>query len=162
MHGFQSSGSGTFTGEMIASIAFNPMLDTDATYPTYLQWMQGNHTTSVNFGTMTVSSQFTGTVFGPTFDAYTSGAVALPAGSTFSASGTATIDMVNRGGFTGNFTTARFVRPGLPDFTLVIAGSSLDGTFFGPGAEEIGGGFRIVGGTPDERIDILGAYTGRK
>ena len=65
----QTIGTGTFTGEMIASIAFNPMLDTDATFPTYLQWMQGNHTTSVNFANMSVSSEFTGTVFGPSLDA---------------------------------------------------------------------------------------------
>jgi hypothetical protein len=47
-----------------------------------------------------------------------------------------------------------------------IAGSSLDGAFYGPGGSaeklEVGGGFRIVGGTPDQRIDIMGAFTGKK
>jgi hypothetical protein len=156
------SGSGSYAGEMIASLVFNPLIDTDTTAPTYLQWMQGNHTTTVDFAALKVTSNFTGTVFGPTFDAYTSGQSVLPAGSTFSASATGTIDLVNRGGFVGQFTSAGFVRPGLADFPLVIAGSSFDGAFFGPNGEELGGGFRIVGGTPDERIDILGAYTGKK
>ncbi|MDB5710610.1 MAG: transferrin binding protein-like solute binding protein, partial [Sphingomonas bacterium] len=55
-----------------------------------------------------------------------------------------------------------FVRPGMADFPLVIAGSSIDGAFDGPNGEELGAGFRIVGGTPDQRIDILGVLTGKK
>jgi hypothetical protein len=156
------TGTGTFTGEMLASIAFNPTLDTDPSAPTYLQWMQGSHSTSVNFASGAVTANFTGTVLAPTRDAYTSGLYALPAGSTFTAGAAGSIDLVNTGGFTGRFDTALFVRPGLPAFSLRIAGSSLDGAFFGPNGQEIGGGFRIVGGTPDERIDILGAYTGRQ
>jgi hypothetical protein len=157
-----TSGSGTYTGDMIATVAFNPALDTDPTTPTYFQWIEGSHTTNVNFATLGVTSNFTGTVKAPAIDAYTSGAFYLPAGSTFTATSGATIDLVNKGGFTGNFSVARFVRPGLPDFVIVIAGSSIDGAFFGPTGQELGGGFRIVGGTPDERIDILGAFTGKK
>ncbi len=41
-------------------------------------------------------------------------------------------------------------------------GTSVEGGFFGPRAEEIGATFRIVGGVPDQRIDITGAVTGRK
>ncbi|MDF7775677.1 transferrin-binding protein-like solute binding protein [Sphingomonas sp. AOB5] len=157
-----TTGSGTYTGEMIATVAFNPALDTDPSAPTYFQWIEGSHTTNVNFATLGVVSNFTGTVKAPALDAYTSGAFYLPAGSTFTATAGATIDLVNKGGFTGNFSVARFVRPGLPDFVIVIAGSSMDGAFFGPNGQELGGGFRIVGGTPDERIDILGAFTGKK
>lgn len=43
-----------------------------------------------------------------------------------------------------------------------MAASSLDGTFYGPGAVETGGAFRIVGATPDTRVDFLGAFTGVK
>jgi hypothetical protein len=157
-----TSGTGTFTGDMIATLVFNPMLDTISSYPTYFQWITGSNTTTVNFATRAVSSQFTGIVGAPAFDAYTSRASVLPEGSTFYATAAATIDLVNKGGFTGSFSEARFVRPGLTDFALTIAGSSIDGAFFGPNGEEIGGGIRIVGGTPDERIDILGAFTGKK
>jgi hypothetical protein len=159
-----SSGSGSYTGDMIATVAYNPQLDIDRSYPTYFQWINGTNTTSVNFATGAVTSNFTGTVTAPTIDAYTSGTsnrFQLAAGSTFTASALATIDLINKGGFTGNFTTAGFTING----TLVpinIAGSSLDGAFYGPNGEEIGGGFRIVGGTPDQRIDILGAFTGKK
>lgn len=157
-----TSGSGTYTGDMIATVAFNPQLDVDPSYPTYLQWISGSNTTQVNFATGKVTSTFTGITTAPALDAYTSGAFQLPGGSTFTATAGATIDLVNKGGFTGQFSDARFQRPGLGEFIINIAGSSIDGAFYGPNGQEIGGGFRIVGGTPDERIDILGAFTGKK
>jgi hypothetical protein len=156
------SGSGTYTGDMIATVAFNPMLDSDPSYPTYFQWINGTNTTSINFATGAVVSTFTGTTTAPTLEAYSSGQFQLPGGSTFTATAGATVDLINKGGFTGQFSVARFVRPGMTDFVINIAGSSIDGAFFGPNGEEIGGGFRIVGGTPDQRIDILGAFTGKK
>lgn len=156
------TGTGNYTGEMIATMVFNPMLDTVANYPTYFQWISGTHTTSINFATLGVTSNFTGTVYAPSRDAYTSGAFYLPNGSTFSATAGATVDLVNKGGFTGQFSSASFTLPNTTTFNVVIAGSSIDGAFFGPNGEEIGGGFRIVGGTPDERIDILGTFTGKK
>ncbi|GAA0728417.1 transferrin-binding protein-like solute binding protein [Sphingomonas japonica] len=156
------TGSASFTGDMIASMVFNPMGDTDPGFPSYLQWIEGSNTTSVDFASLAVTTELTGTVHAPTLDAYTSWASALPAGSRFAASATATLDLINKGGFTGSFDKASFTRPGMDDFTVSIAGSSLDGAFFGPNGEEIGAGFRIVGGTPDERIDIVGAFTGKK
>lgn len=156
------SGEGSFSGEMIASMVFNPQLDVNPGYPTYFQWIQGTQQTSVNFATLAVSTSFSGTVLAPTIDAYTSGQFILPAGSPFSASATATIDLVNKGGFTGSFSQACFAVACTDANKLLIAGSSLDGAFFGPNGEEIGGGFRIVGGTPDQRVDIIGAYTGKK
>ncbi|RYY24698.1 MAG: hypothetical protein EOP62_16250 [Sphingomonadales bacterium] len=159
-----SSGSATYTGEMIASMVVNvdPTTTADATGSTYLQWMQGSQTSTINFASRLVSSSFTGTLFAPTLDAYTSALYPLSAGTSFSATGSATIDMVNRGGFTGSFSQACFAATCNGTNSLNIAGSSLDGTFYGPNADEIGGGFRIVGGTPDQRIDILGAFTGKK
>jgi hypothetical protein len=52
----------------------------------------------------------------------------------------------------------------LPNETRVqsFQGNSVEGGFFGPRAEEIGATFRIVGGTPDQRLDITGAATARK
>lgn len=153
-----NSGSGSFTGDMIASVVYNPNLDIDPAAPSYLQWMSGMAKTDVNFATGEVTTHLDGTVLAPPLDAYTSGAYSLAGGTTFSADGKATIDIVNKGGFTGQFTTASFAGLG----TINIAGSSLDGAFFGPNADEVGAGFRIVGGTPDQRIDILGAFTGAK
>ena len=69
--------------------------------------------------------------------------------------------MINAGGFLGQINSASFVNPNSQRFDLTIAGSSIDGAFFGPIGQEVGGGFRIVGGVPDERIDIIGAFTGK-
>lgn len=159
-----SSGTGTYAGEMIATMVVNvnPVSTTDATGPSYLQWIAGNHTTTVDFARMMLSSAFTGTVMAAPLDAYTNGNVPVAGGTAFSATSAATIDMINRGGFTGQFSQACFAAACTAGNSLLIAGSSIDGTFFGPAAEEIGGGFRIVGGRPDQRIDILGAFTGKK
>jgi hypothetical protein len=156
------SGSGSFTGQMIASLVNNPTLDLDPGAPTYLQWMQGTHTTTVNFGSGAVTQVMDGTLLAPTIDAYTSGVGGLAAGTAFHAEASAILDMINKGGFTGSFAQACFAVACTDANKLLIAGSSLDGTFFGPGAEEVGGGFRIVGGRPDQRIDILGAFTGKR
>ncbi len=156
------TGSGTYTGQMIASLVYNPTLDFDPTAPTYLQWMQGTHSTSVNFATGGVTSVMNGTLLAPTLDAYTSGVGGLAGGTAFHAEATAFLDLVNKGGFTGQFTAACFSASCTVANSLLIAGSSIDGAFFGPNGEEIGGGFRIVGGRPDQRIDIIGAYTGVK
>lgn len=156
------SGSATFTGDMIASMVFNPDIDTNSAASTYFQWITGSATHTVDFGTLGILSSFTGRVGDITRDAYSDGGHAMPEGSTFTAASRATIDLVGKGGFFGQFNSASFQRPDGTTFTVNIAGSSIDGAFFGPAAEEIGGGFRIVGGTPDERIDILGAFTGKK
>lgn len=167
------SGSADFHGDMIATLVFNDQIDFDPNAPTYFQWIDGTsglnpangvfgNTTHVDFGTLKVSSDFNGTVTAPALDAYTTGAFSLPAGWLFSAHSEATIDLINKGGFTGSFTSAKFSKPGFTDFTLNIAGSSVDGAFYGPNGEELGGGFRIVGGTPDQRIDILGVFTAKK
>lgn len=157
------TGSGTFTGDLLAVMVYNDKADTDVLSPTYFQWITGTNRTVVDFAARTVNTTLTGTVSAPALDAYTTKQYTIAAGSTFSATGTATIDLVNRGGFSGNFSDARFSGPALgADRVLNIAGSSLDGTFFGPAAEEIGAGFRIVGGTPDQRIDIAGAFTGKR
>jgi hypothetical protein len=147
---------------MLATLVFNPSLDTAPNTPTYLQWMSGSQSSVVDFGAKTVKTTLTGTVLAPTLDAYTTPLDKLPAGSTFTAHANSTIDLVGKGGFTGTFADATFARPGLADFPIVIAGSSLDGAFYGPNGEELGAGFRIVGGTPDQRIDILGVMTGKK
>ncbi|WP_375396833.1 transferrin-binding protein-like solute binding protein [uncultured Sphingomonas sp.] len=156
------TGTATYTGDMIATVIFNPRPDTSPDAPNYLQWLDGSQSTTIDFASLKVVTTLTGKVVAPALDAYTSGTYDLPAGSVFTASAQAVIDLAARGGFSGTFTDAKFTRPGMSDFTVVIAGSSVDGAFFGPNGEEIGAGFRVVGGTPDQRIDILGAFTGKK
>ena len=158
-----TSGTGTYTGDMLATLVFNPLLDSAPNTPTYMQWMSGSQSSVVDFGAKTVTTTLTGTVLAPTLDAYTNSATqTLPAGATFTAHANSTIDLAGKGGFTGTFADAKFSGTTLGTFPIVIAGSSIDGAFYGPNGEEIGAGFRIVGGTPDQRIDILGVLTGKK
>jgi hypothetical protein len=156
------SGTATYSGDMLATMVYNPLPDTDPTAATYFQWIDGSQTTVVDFGTLKVTTNLTGTVRAPTLDAYTTHAFSMPNGSTFTASATSLIDLVGKGGFTGSFTSACFAATCTAGNSLLIAGSSLDGAFYGPNGEEIGAGFRVVGGTPDQRIDILGTFTGHK
>jgi hypothetical protein len=160
-----TSGRGVFEGQMIASFVVNvdPTTRVDATFPSYLQWIEGTSSLDIKFADLSVLATMSGTVITPALrDAYSSGQYPIGVGTPFNASGHATIDMINRGGFAGQFDRACFAATCTDANSLLIAGSSLDGTFFGPGAEEVGGGIRIVGGTPDQRIDILGAYTGKR
>lgn len=160
-----TSGTATFTGNMLGTMIYNPTLDEANPLPNYFQWLSGTSRVEVNFGTKAVTLGLEGAVFAPQIDRFNnSTATAIPTGSTFRASGSATIDLVGKGGFTGSFANGSFVftRPDTTTAAVNIAGSSIDGAFYGPKAEEVGGGFRVVGGTPDERIDILGAFTGKK
>ena len=155
------TGTATFNGAMIATMVFNPLRDADSSAPTYFQWIEGTSRTTVDFAASSFTLNVNGTVFAPQFDAFTTKVFTLQQGATFAAAGAGRVDLINAGGFLGQFTTASFAQPG-GNFPVTIAGSSIDGAFFGPAAEEVGGGFRIVGGTPDERIDIFGAFTGTK
>ncbi len=158
------TGSGTYTGNMIGSVVFNPTLDTNPNYPTFFQWMSGTSSTTVSFATGAVALRLDGVVGAPKYDLNTTPHLAaLAAGATFTASGTATVNLINTGGFTGQMQSAAFsATTNGSSPTIVIAGSSIDGVFYGPAANELGGGFRITGGTPDQRIDIVGAFKGKK
>jgi hypothetical protein len=177
------TGTGTYSGSMLATMVNNPTLDTTDN-PTYFQWISGTSNVTVDFASSKVDLAFNGTVSAPQVDRYTVFAgqtppVAIAAGSAFAANGTAAIDLVRSGGFSGTITDATFKNGSgtvlqhlTPPATVqdstkapgVIAGSSVNGAFYGPGGTiantELGGGFRIVGGTPDQRIDIVGAFTG--
>ncbi|MBK8628995.1 MAG: hypothetical protein IPN84_01945 [Sphingomonadales bacterium] len=155
-------GSATYKGPMIASLVFNNLIDTVATAPTYFQWMAGDATTNINFATNLFTYSMNGTVGAPLIDIYTDRSFTLQQGATFAAEGNGRIDLIHAGGLLGQMTSAAFTQPNGTKLNLTIAGSSIDGAYFGDKAQEIGGGFRIVGGVPDERIDILGAFTGKQ
>ncbi|TGX52376.1 hypothetical protein E5A73_16415 [Sphingomonas gei] len=167
------SGEGTYNGDFLASMVADPTGGGRSA----LQWITGGSTLKVNFATGKADLLLTGTVG----ESYVLGAaVASPiaAGSGFIANGTAQVDLIRSGGFAGAFTLnsktpnsvgftmgSSFV--GI-DFASAAAGgstagaSSIDGAFFGPNAVNAGGNFRIVGGIPDQRVDILGAFSGAK
>ena len=159
--GVPKSGTGSFTGTTLASLVFNNQLDTDPSSPTYFQMLEGTANTKVDFGANTFSLDLSGKTFAPQLDFLSSGRFTIAGGATFNAAGKGTIDLVKAGGFLGQFQTAWFVNPDGTRYNLNIAGSSIDGGFYGPKANEVGGSYRIVGGTPDERIDILGVFVGK-
>ncbi len=166
------TGTGTYTGNVIGSVVFNPTIDgstpafplTTGDLPTYFQWLSGQATTSVDFATNNVGLTINGIVGAPQFDRYTTPQQAsIAEGTTFTATGSATINLVTTGGFTGSFASAAFgATTNGANPAITVAGSSIDGAFFGPAAEEVGGGFRVVGGIPDQRVDIVGTFTGKK
>lgn len=158
-----TSGTGTYNGSMLATMVYNPTLDTaGGQLPSYFQWLTGNSKLVVDFGTRKVDLTLNGVVLAPQIDRYTTPTSSfLPSGATFAAGASGLIDLAGKGGFAGSFGTWSFTSGG-NTYVVNVAGSSFDGAFFGPAAEETGGGFRVVGGIPDQRIDILGAFTGKK
>ncbi|MEW4468363.1 transferrin-binding protein-like solute binding protein [Parasphingorhabdus sp. JC815] len=155
-----TSGTGSFEGAMLATMVFNDQPDISGNTDTYFQWIAGRAATEVDFSTNTFSLSLDGTVGAPLFDG-TSGIHSVREDARFQANGSGQIDLVAAGGFLGQFNEAWFVNPGGNRLDVNIVGSSVDGAFYGPNGEEIGGGYRIVGGTPDERIDILGTFVGK-
>ena len=161
-----TSGTGTYTGAMLGTMVYNPTLDglNGPVLSTYYQWLTGTSQLQINFGTKVVNLTLAGAVLDPQVDRFTSPTgTYLASGATFLAHGSAAIDLVGNGGYKGSFVGGdwTFTSGGVAK-TVTVAGSSIDGAFFGPNAEETGGGFRVVRGIPDQRIDILGAFTAKK
>jgi hypothetical protein len=176
-----TTGSATYTGGMIASMVNNPNFDVNPNASTWFQWIQGTASVAINFASGTFTTNLTGKTLDPLFDnatsVYPAGTLIrpgnatgvgfptdgyVPTGATFTATSSGTVDLVNKGGFTGTFTAAQFNSALRGTQPVDIVGSSLDGAFYGPAAQEIGASFRVVGGIPDQRVDIIGAFTGKK
>lgn len=161
------TGTGSFNGSMLATMVFNPTIDGQDSsglvdVPTYFQWIEGSASLAVDFAASSFNLSLNGKVLEPYYDYWTEPHVSvIPQGANFAASGKGDINMINFGGFKGFFDSAGFTSP-QGNRSVAIEGSTIDGTFYGPGAQEAGGGFRIVGGNPDERVDILGAFVGKK
>ena len=179
-----ATGTATFNGNMIASMANNP--DFENSGQSYFQWIAGTQKTIVDFGAGSVGTTLSGTVGAPLLDtqiasraatppaethivdpttvpdSFPPPSVPIPENSTFAATAGAHIDLAGSGGFTGTFADAHFTTPGGVVQTVTIAGSSLDGAFYGPKADEVGASFRVVGGIPDQRVDVIGSFTGAK
>lgn len=162
-----TKGSARFDGQFLATM----VAQRDGSAPAQ-QWLAGSSAVDVDFASRKVALSLSGTV-GPTFVKDTliaDNALSIPTGSTFNATGTASWGSFSNA-FSGKFASAGFTSNGKVtpvDFTSVSAGtstagaSSIDGAFYGPDAKNIGGNFRIVGGIPNQRVDILGGFTGTK
>jgi hypothetical protein len=173
-------GSATYSGNVLASMVSNTELDNDPNLRSRFEWVTGTGTVNVDFAAGKVSTDFRGTVVGgaggPLGQAFTRevdvdwrstlpapfegqpwGEISSPnTGKVFTASGSATFDR-NGTAFSGSVS-----KSSLDGQDIDIAGSALDGTFFGPNAVETGVSFRVVGATPDTRVDITGGFTGAK
>lgn len=166
------TGTGTFTGGFVATMVNNPTLDNAHPALSYFQWIYGKSTVAVDFTKSTVGLTFDGKVEKAFIKNVEILNTIVKEGASFNATANATIDLTHTGGFTGQFATASFKNPdgtALPvNFAAISPGSnvagasSVDGTFFGPGAVNVGGNFRVVGGIPDQRVDIQGAFVGAK
>jgi hypothetical protein len=161
------TGTGSYRGSMLATMIFNPTLDgtdpiTSNILPSYFQWIEGTSRLDLDFLNNSFQFGLNGTVLAPQFDFDTAPQQSIiTSGATFTAAGRGTINLVSFGGFKGQFQTASLTNTNGSTRTINIAGSTIDGAFYGPAGQEAGGGFRIVGGNPDERIDILGAFVGK-
>lgn len=167
------TGTASYRGDMIATMVGNNAIDSIAN-PTNFQWIVGSSNVTLDFGKSTMAMMLTGTVTSANMQGYVqvpNDRLAAPAGSIFTAQGSGKIDLAGSGGFTGQFDSASInpssggnvpvynrVNPG----NQIAGGNSIDGAFFGPNGVNVGGNFRIVGGVPDQRIDIHGAFTGVK
>ncbi len=165
-----TTGAGHFDGDFLATMITGGTSGSSINSP--LQWLSGSSSTDVDFGKLTVALALSGTVSKTYVNdvAVNDFATGIPTGATFTANGTATLSAL-RSGFTGKFLSAYFTAGGVKtivDFSAISAGSntagasSIDGTFYGPNAVNVGGSFRITGGVPDQRVDILGAFVGAK
>ena len=163
-----TTGTGSFSGPMLASMIFNNSLDAGE-FNNYFQWIVGSANVNVDFAATTFSIAMNGEVKPLQVDVGGINPVAsMPAGSIFNAAGNGRFD----GGlpiyrtFGGAFTSATFTRPDGTVFTMQLAdpyssANTIDGSFYGPKGEEVGGTFRLSNGEPDTRVDILGVFTGR-
>lgn len=157
------SGTGSYKGGMIASMI---------TGQNNFQWIEGSSDLSFDFGKATMTMLLTGTLNASYIkgDPVPEASLRFPTGSVFNASASGTIDLVRNGGFTGQFNSVSFtsgstntvVYDRVNPVSSTAGANSIDGAFFGPNAVNVGGNFRIVGGVPNERLDILGAFTGAK
>lgn len=166
------TGKASYAGGMLATMVTN----TNAMdgKPSYFQWITGTASIDLDFGNSTFTNLIlSGTVSSANYAGATlpDSATGVTPGSTFNATGSGRIDLTSTGGFTGTFSSAAFSSTNggvVPVFDHVnpnnstAGANSIDGTFFGPNAVNVGGNFRIVGGKPDQRVDILGAFTGAK
>lgn len=164
-----ATGTATYTGGFLASMINNPSSDGGTPTATSYQWLAGESNVGIDFGAQTFTLALSGKV-----DSAGAQNVMFGTGTDFFASGSGSVDLLRNGGFAGAFQNACFVSAcgqadavavqfnGITPGSNVTGASSIDGAFYGPGGVNVGGSFRVVGGVPDQRVDITGAFTGAK
>lgn len=156
-----TSGTATFNGGLLASAIYNVEIDTTPDIRSRSEWISGTSAITVNFAQNMIDIALSGS-FTRTSDAFEGSALGLSAynssngGRNFFASGTAAFGTA-RPAFSGTITSASVGGRSIP-----VAVGTVTGSMFGNLAQEIGGNFRIVGGGPDQRIEIIGGFTGSK
>jgi C-lobe and N-lobe beta barrels of Tf-binding protein B len=147
------SGSATYTGEMFAHVIITRQNNNTGND---LRSIVGTSSTTVDFGSGKLNLTLGGNVTG--FLGDTRAFAATGAMDIFKP-----VKDTENSQFTGAITNWSFGAYNATNgVTVPTAASTVEGGFFGPKGEEIGGAFRIIGNRPDERIDFLGAFTGRK
>lgn len=162
-----TAGTGSFSGPMIATMVFNSDIE-NGQGDNYFQWIVGSANVNVDFAATTFNIAMTGEVQPLQRDVNLPIDPSIPAGSIFTAAGNGRFD----GGlpiyrtFSGGFSSVYFTRPDGTVFTFDLSdpyssANTIDGSFYGPKAEEVGGTYRVSHGEADTRIDILGSFTGK-
>lgn len=155
------SGTATYSGGLLATAIYNTEIDSNPTVRSRTEWISGTSTITVNFAQNSIDLALSGT-FTNSRDAFEGATGGLPnynasnAGRSFTAAGRAGFG-TTRPYFAGSISSASVGGAALP-----LAVGTIAGSMFGTRAEEIGGNFRIVGSGADQRVEILGAFTGRQ
>lgn len=155
------SGTASYTGGLLATAIYNTEIDTNPTVRSRTEWISGTASVTVNFAQNTIDLALSGS-FTNTLDAYEGATGGLSnyntsnAGRSFSAAGRATFG-TSRPYFSGTISSASVGGTAIP-----IGVGTFAGSMFGTRAEEIGGNFRIIGRGPDQRVEILGGFTGKQ
>lgn len=152
-----TTGRATYRGDMLASAIYNTELDAQPNIRSRLEWISGQANLTLDFANSTVSAEFSG-AFLPTADPLASlgQASASNAGKSFLATGSAKL-AAEKTSFSGALSSVSVGGVSLP-----LGASTLNGALYGPTGQEVGGGFRLVGAGADQRVEIIGAFTGAR
>ncbi len=162
------TGTGTYKGSLFAHSTYTPTVGAQTQFDTI--W--GTATSKVNFANDSLSVALSGTFqdSGFAFSATGSAIIQRPT-IPGTALGTAADQPISR--FIGNISAVTIGTRNLtpnPNASLTdtFQASTIEGGFFGPSDKttgqppELGSAFRIVGGQPDQRLDILGTFVGAR
>ncbi len=164
------TGTATYEGSLFANYIYTAPFSGPATDQTKLDTIWGKAISTVTFATDAIGINLSGKLetSGENFSAIGSAIIQRPDLPNASLNATAE-QPISR--FVGSFSAVtigtRALTPNInASLPNTFQASTVEGGFFGPtttGAPvELGAAFRIVGGVPDERLDILGAFIGAR
>jgi hypothetical protein len=151
------SGAASYSGDMYAHVIETPQnhgTDND------MRSIVGTSSATVDFGTGKLTLALAGNVVG--FAGDTRAFAARGAMDIFRPDTRKEGDPSRFTGAISSWSFGAYNSTAVGGIVVPTAASTVEGGFFGPKDQEIGGAFRIIGNRPDERLDILGAFTGKK